>query len=194
VPTGVPIRDVRERLSDAALRVLRRDGADALTSRAVTLEAGLAKGVLHRHFADFDTFLASLVLARIERLDRRSEQLRGSAGSGTVADTVAAALTASLDADSLAVVALVASRRELLARLRLTTPAGVPLLAETTRMIAAYLTAERGLGRIPLGADVDRLAIALVGGAHLLLAGREEAPAAGELRRLVATVLAQAPA
>jgi AcrR family transcriptional regulator len=191
----VPIRDVREQLFDASARVLRRDGADALTSRAVTTEAGLAKGVLHRHFADFDTFLAALALTRIERLDERSEQLRAAAGEGDVADTLAAALTTSLDPDALAVVGLVLSRRELLARLRLTTPTGIPLLAEVTRMVAAYLTAERGLGRVALEADVDRLALALVGAAHLLLAGRDAtrddaASAADEVRQLVDAVLA----
>ena len=70
MPTGVAIRDVREQLFDAAERVLLRDGPSALTSRAVTTEAGCAKGVLHRHFADFDAFLAELVL-RPHRPDRR---------------------------------------------------------------------------------------------------------------------------
>ena len=70
MPTGVAIRDPREQLFDAAERVLLRDGPNALTSRAVTAEAGCAKGVLHRHFADFDAFLAELVLDRIARLGR----------------------------------------------------------------------------------------------------------------------------
>jgi AcrR family transcriptional regulator len=67
VPTGVALRDAREQLFDAAERVLLRDGPSALTSRAVTTEAGCAKGVLHRHFADLDAFLAELVLDRIGR-------------------------------------------------------------------------------------------------------------------------------
>ena len=70
MPTGVAIRDAREQLFDAAERVLLRAGPSALTSRAVTTEAGFAKGVLHRHFADFDAFLAELVLDRIARIDR----------------------------------------------------------------------------------------------------------------------------
>lgn len=44
MPTGVAIRDVREQLFAAAERVLLRDGPSALTSRAVTSEAGCAKG------------------------------------------------------------------------------------------------------------------------------------------------------
>ena len=71
VPTGVHIRDVRDQLFDAAERVLVRDGPNALTSRAVTMEAGCAKGVLYRHFDDFDAFLAELVLDRRDRMEPR---------------------------------------------------------------------------------------------------------------------------
>jgi AcrR family transcriptional regulator len=191
VPTGVPIRDVRGQLLDAARSVLLRDGPDALTSRAVTTQAGLAKGILHRHFAGFDTFLASLVLAQIELLEERAEELRASAGSGTVVDNLARALIAALDPNALAIVSLITSRYELLARLRLTTPTGIPLLAETTKMIATYLTAERGLGRLPIQADVDILALVLVGTAHLLLTGRGDAPPqADEISEIVTTIMA----
>jgi AcrR family transcriptional regulator len=191
VPTGVPIRDVRGQLLDAARSVLLRDGPDALTTRAVTTQAGLAKGILHRHFAGFDTFLASLVLAQIELLEERAEELRASAGSGTVVDNLARALIAALDPNALAIVTLITSRYELLARLRLTTPTGIPLLAETTKMIATYLTAERGLGRLPIQADVDILALVLVGTAHLLLTGRGDAPPqADEISEIVTTIMA----
>src|SRR3954469_21131775 len=92
VPTGVAIRDAREQLFDAAERILLRAGPNALTSRAVTTEAGCAKGVLHRHFADFDAFLAELVQDRIRRLDGHARALLDSAGTGTVADNLTGAL------------------------------------------------------------------------------------------------------
>src|SRR2546430_12390207 len=94
VPTGVHIRDARQQLFDAAERVLLRAGPSALTSRAVTTEAGCAKGVLHRHFADFDAFLAELVLDRVARMDPQAAALREAAGTGTVAGNLTAALTA----------------------------------------------------------------------------------------------------
>jgi AcrR family transcriptional regulator len=165
MPTGVAIRD--EQLFEAAERVLLRDGPDALTSRAVTAEAGCAKGVLHRHFADFDAFLAALVRDRIARLEPPP------AGTGSVADTLAAGLTAMLGPVALAIVGLVTSRHELLERLREATPRGIPLLAEATAAIAAHLDAERRLGRLPESADTAVLAPTLVGTAHLLLAGGE---------------------
>ncbi|MFC6937927.1 TetR/AcrR family transcriptional regulator [Actinomadura yumaensis] len=92
MPTGVAMRDAREQLFDAAERILVRDGPGALTSRAVTAEAGCAKGVLHRHFADFDAFLAELVQDRIARLGRQDAALREAAGTGTVAGNLTGAL------------------------------------------------------------------------------------------------------
>ncbi|MFD0891089.1 TetR/AcrR family transcriptional regulator, partial [Streptosporangium algeriense] len=85
MPTGVALQDVRQQLFDAAERVLLQDGANGLTSRAVTTEAGVAKGVLHRHFEDFDAFLAELVQDRVARLAGQAATLRDSAGTGDVA-------------------------------------------------------------------------------------------------------------
>jgi AcrR family transcriptional regulator len=191
VPTGVAIRDAREQLFEAAERVLLRDGPNALTSRAVTTEAGCAKGVLHRHFADFDAFLAELVLDRIGRLDQQAAALRDSAGTGAVADNLTGALTALFGSVAVAIVGLVTSRDELRARLRRTTPTGIPLLTEATAMIAGYLAAERGLGRIAADADVDVLAPTLIGTGHLLFADRKGVqPRAGAVHRAVASVIA----
>ncbi|MHA6628528.1 TetR/AcrR family transcriptional regulator [Pseudonocardia sichuanensis] len=192
MPTGVHIRDVRTQLFDAAERVLLRAGPHGLTSRAVTTEAGCAKGVLHRHFPDFDGFLAELVRDRIGRLDDQAAALRASAGTGTVADTLAEALTTLFGSVAVAIVALITSRDELRARLRDGRPAGgVPLLAEATAMIAGYLAAERDLGRIPGDADVTTLAPTLIGAGHLLFADRTApAPDADAVRRIVTTVLA----
>jgi AcrR family transcriptional regulator len=162
--------DIEKRAPGAAERVLLRDGPSAVTSRAVTSEARLAKGVLHSHFPDFDTFLASLVLSHLERLEALGEELRESVGAGTVQASLSRTLAEALTPPTLALVSLAWSRHELLERLRLTTPTGIPLLTETTRMITGYLTAERGLGRIPLDTDVDSLAIAVVGGAQLMAA------------------------
>jgi AcrR family transcriptional regulator len=191
VPTGVAIRDARDQLFDAAERVLLRDGPNALTSRAVTTEAGCAKGVLHRHFADFDAFLAELVLNRIARLDSQAAALRASAGTGTVAGNLTDALTDLFGSVALGIVSLVISRDELRARLRQASPAGIPLLTEATAMIASYLTIERELGRIAADADVDTLAPTLIGAAHLLFADREGVPpGAGAVRKLVTAVIA----
>jgi AcrR family transcriptional regulator len=209
VPTGTSIRAVRAQLFDAVERVLLRDGPSALTSRAVTTEAGCAKGVLHRHF---DAFLAEFVLDRANRMDPRAEALRTaagtgtvdrnerietqaaalreSAGSGTVADNLTGALTALFGSVAVAMVALVTFREELRARLRQAWPAGVPVLTEAAAMIGSYLAAERDLGRIAGDADVDTLAPTLIGAGHLLFADRRGAPPeVGAVRKMVTTVI-----
>ena len=191
MPTGVAIRDVRAQLFDAAERVLLQAGPNALTSRAVTTEAGVAKGVLHRHFADFDAFLAELVEDRIARLSRQAAALRESAGTGTVAGNLTGALTDLLGPVAVAIIALVTVRDDLRARLRRAGHPGVPLLTEAAAMLASYLAAERDLGRIAADADVGTLAPTLLGAAHLLFAGRDSPPPPPEaVRKVVTTVIA----
>ena len=192
MPTGVAIRDPRQQLFDAAERVLLRAGPTALTSRAVTDEAGVAKGVLHRHFADFDAFLAELVQDRIARIGVQAEELRSAAGSGTVADHLADALTELFGSVAVTIVGLITFRDELRARLRRSGSVGVPLLTEAAAMIESYLAAERELGRLAADADVATLALMLIGSGHLLFAGRDDAPSEDEVRKVVAGVLAGA--
>jgi AcrR family transcriptional regulator len=191
MPTGVALRDAREQLFGAAERVLLRAGPSGLTSRAVTTEAGCAKGVLHRHFADFDAFLAELVLDRIARIGDQAAALRASAGTGTVAGNLTGALTEIFWPVALGILGLVTFRDDLRARLRQVTPAGLPVLTEAGAMIAAYLAAERDLSRVAADADVGMLALTLIGAGHLLFAGRAGAPPeAAEVRRVVDSVLA----
>jgi AcrR family transcriptional regulator len=187
MPTGVALRDPREQLFAAAERVLLHGGPNALTSRAVTDEAGCAKGVLHRHFADFDAFLAELVLDRIGRLDERA--LRESAGAGTVDDNLTAALTDLFGPVAVAIVGLITFRDGLRTRLRQAGVSGVPLLTQAAAMIAAYLAAERDLGRIAADTDVDTLALTLIGSAHMLFAGQDGPPAPEAVRKIVAAVV-----
>ncbi|SHM48438.1 TetR/AcrR family transcriptional regulator [Actinacidiphila paucisporea] len=191
MPTGVALRDVREQLFDAAERVLLREGQNALTSRAVTAEAGVAKGVLHRHFADFDTFLADLVRDRIRRVEHQATALRESAGTGTVERNLGDALTTLFCSVAVAIVGLVTARDTLRAMLRGSGVNGVPVLAEAADMVAAYLGAERDLGRIAPDADVDTLAMMVIGTGHLLFAGRRPgtAPEAEEIRTVVRALL-----
>jgi AcrR family transcriptional regulator len=174
MPTGVHLRDARRQLFDAAERVLLRDGPSGLTSRAVTDEAGCAKGVLHRHFTDFDAFLADLVLDRATQLQAQASALRGSAGVGTVTDNLTRALTALFGPVPRAIIPLITFRDELRARLRQARPGGgTAILAEVTTAVSAYLADERDQGRIAADADLDSLTLSLVGGGHLLFSGGE---------------------
>ena len=187
------LRDARRQLFDAAERVLLRDGPSGLTSRAVTDEAGCAKGVLHRHFTDFDAFLAELVLDRAAQLAAQAGALRESVGAGTVTGNLASALTALLGPVPMAIIPLITFRDELRARLRQASPGGgTAILGQVTAAVSAYLAGERALGRIAADADIDSLTLSLVGGGHLLFADREPEPGppgAPTVTRFVATAL-----
>ncbi|MFI5695030.1 TetR/AcrR family transcriptional regulator [Kribbella sp. NPDC051586] len=190
LPTGVAMRDAREQLFDAAERVLLRDGPEALTSRAVTTEAECAKGVLHKHFTDFDGFLAELVLDRIRRLDDQAQVLRNAVGQGTVVDNLTAVLTNLFGSVAVAIVSLTISRDGLRARLREAVPTGVPILTEAGHLILDYLTAEQQGGRIPADVDLDSLGLTLIGSTHLLFADRTGVrPTTDQVRAFVASVV-----
>jgi hypothetical protein len=89
---------------------------------------------------------------------------------------------------------LVFFRDELRTRLRRPGADGLPFLAEAREMLSAYLTAERAQGRIAADANVDSLALSLIGASHLLFAGRQRhtLPDPAELEKLIDTLIADA--
>ncbi|MDH6544460.1 TetR family transcriptional regulator [Streptomyces lavendulae] len=171
-PRGVAIPDLRERLFAAAERVVTRDGAAALTSRAVTDEAQCAKGVLHAHFAGLDEFVAALVLDRFAGSARGAEALAGRVGRGAVADNLVDFAVALLDSLDPAVVGLAMTRPTTSLHTRRALEAGEPGFAAMQGSVAGYLEAEREAGRVPEGADPHTIALALVGTVHHLLMTR----------------------
>jgi AcrR family transcriptional regulator len=189
----VPIRDAEQQLFAAAERVLLREGPNALTSRSVTTEAGVAKGLMHRHFADFDAFLAALVLDRIARLDRQATALLSSVGQDAMVDQLTDALVELFSPITVSIVGLIVARPALRSRLRAAGAARIPLLGEGTEMIRAYLDAERRRGRLADEADVGTIAPLLTGAVHLLCTERESAPPESiEVRRIVRAAISGA--
>ncbi len=180
-PRGVAIPDVRERLFDAAERVLAREGAAALTSRAITTEAGCAKGLLHAHFDGLDEFVAELVLDRFARTARRAEELVARAGQSTVADNLVTVALALLHSLSPTVVGLAMTRPGASLRIRQALAAGAPSFTAIQDSITGYLEAEQRLGRFAEGADTSSIALAIVGTVHhLLMTTWADAPAPRE--------------
>lgn len=191
MPTGVHLHDARRQLFDAAERVLLRDGPSALTSRVVAKEADCAKGVLHRHFTDFDSFLVELVLDRMTLLEQRAEALRASVGTGRLVDNIVSALVDLFGPVPMAIIPMITFRDELRAKLREVRPeGGIVVLSDATEAVIAYLVAERDMGRIDADADAEALAMSLVGGGHLLFSDRDsERPGPARIERFVAGVV-----
>ncbi|MFI5663561.1 TetR family transcriptional regulator [Streptomyces sp. NPDC051684] len=168
-PRGVATPDVRERLFAAAERVVQRDGPGALTSRAVTTEAGCAKGLLHTHFAGLDEFVAELCLDRFARTAAKARALSGLTGQGTVAGNVDAVALALFESGGPAVSGLAMTRPAAALRVREALEGGAPGFTAIQEAVTDYLEAERRLGRVPGALDAGTAALTVVGTAHHLL-------------------------
>lgn len=186
VPRGVVIPQVRTVLFDAAERVLQRDGPGGLTGRSITREAGVATGLLYRHFADLDEFLTEFVLDRGQAVARAVSEPLARPGEATVVGNLTAAAEA-LGARLPAMAALVRARASVEERLRgRFDVAAAPGLRHMEDAFAGYLRREQELGRVRADIDPVGLALALVGAAHhLAVAARRD-----ELRRAVTAMTA----
>jgi AcrR family transcriptional regulator len=167
-PRGVAIPNVREQLFTAAERVLAREGPSGLTNRAITGEAGCAKGLLYNHFTDMDEFVAELVIDRLRAAAESAAELPSRAGQSTVVENLDAAL--SMLASSGPMIAGVAVTRPAVStRVRNALERGSPGFAAIEEAFTAYLDAEQKLGRVAGDADTGALALAITGTMHHLL-------------------------
>ena len=167
-PRGVAIPEVREQLFAATDRLLARSGPAGLSTRAITGEAGVANGVLHRHFHDLDTFLAEFTASRLAALADTAAALPARAGHGTVTGNLTDATLALFGSNALALMNLVANRPALRTALEHITTVGSGL-GDVEEHFAAYLDAEKELGRIAPSADTQALAFTLIGAVHHLV-------------------------
>jgi AcrR family transcriptional regulator len=181
----------REQLYDATDRLLGRDGPTGISTRAITDEAGCAKGILHNHFGDLDGFLTAYTRDRIDRITERAQSLPALAGQHTVLDNLATAVVDLFGSGAAAIAALMAARPALQAKLREGVDGRDPVFDDVQRAIAAYLAAEKQLGRLAAeDADVGMLAFTLVGATHHLFFTSGLQPVAPQdVRRVVAALL-----
>ena len=112
----------RDALLDAAVQVIRRDGASALTLDAVASAAGVSKGGLLYHFPSKDALVLGLVCWALDAFERRiAEALALESGPGAFARAWLAASRSEPEEETAlaaALVAVIAQRPELLDPLR----------------------------------------------------------------------------
>lgn len=167
MPRGVAIPELRQQLFTAAERVILRDGPSRLSGRAVTTEAGVAAGLLYAHFTDLDDFLAAYAVDR-SFVVIAAASLTDRAGTGDIAANLADALLAIPRGTLTALARLLVLRPELAARVH-DVLGNETALDAIERAAAAYLEAERRLGRLTEGIDPQAVALALVGALHHLV-------------------------
>lgn len=192
---GVRIPELHEQLFAAAERIMARDGAAGLTSRAITDEAGCAKGVLHNHFDGLDGFLAEFAVSRISRTMDRISGLPEQAGHGTVAGNLTDAAVTMFGSGTVQAAALIMARPALMNRVMAAFEAEGPAFGQLEAVFTAYLEAEQQLGRIPATADAGTLAFTLIGSVHHLFftsGGTQPDPA--QVRKIAVSLIGTGPA
>lgn len=168
-PRGVRIPNIRDQLFDAADRVLERHGPAGLSNRAVTAEAGVSNGILHRHFTDLDHFLAEYIADRLGLIAETATALPAQAGHRTVTENLTNAALAIFGAKGQAVVSLVTARAAAGATAMPHTSGGASGLEHVESAFCRYLEAEKALGRISKDADTPILAFSFLGAIHHLV-------------------------
>ena len=79
-------RRLRAELLEHARTIVRRDGAAALTMRALAAEAGVSVGLPYKVFADRREIVTEIVRGEITTLQAATEELVATAGRGTVGE------------------------------------------------------------------------------------------------------------
>lgn len=91
----VPVAQRRAELAEAALRVMRRDGAWTVTTRAVAIEAGVPHGSVHYAFSSKEAMLQAVIAADTEHAVNYFA--RAGETGGTAVQVLAAAFRAYTD-------------------------------------------------------------------------------------------------
>lgn len=157
--------DTRERILDAAYQVMSTLGLARTTTRQIARVAGYSEATLYKHFSDKTELFLAVLGERMPGLVELLTRLPDQVGQGAVAQRLEEVASQALRfyergfpmlASLFAEPALLARHRQALAAVG----AGPHL---TNELLAAYLRAERELGRIDPSVDPEAGAAMLLG-------------------------------
>lgn len=152
----------RARLIEATLAVVGEGGYARASTRAIAQRAGVAEGTIYRHFPDKTALFFAAALEPNEAMLEWIGGLPTRAGTRSVEANLAEALgrLAELQERVFPLEVAIQADPELAALRRSALSVGDPLPGGPPEAIAAYLAAERDLGRVRL--DVEPADAALV--------------------------------
>ncbi|HEX5996957.1 MAG TPA: TetR/AcrR family transcriptional regulator [Jiangellales bacterium] len=167
---------LRSSLIEHARTLIAREGAAALTMRALAAEAGCAVGLPYKVFADRHEIVAAIVHAELVRLRAACEELLERAGSGTIGGNLTWFAGMFLDSPA------VALSQELLQddalRQRVSASAHDTGLgpAQFPTVLSRYLAAEKHAGRVAPDVDEGAFGFLIASALHNLLVAGEAWP------------------
>jgi AcrR family transcriptional regulator len=176
----------REKIVEAAERVMRERGLARSTTKEIARAAGYSEGTLYKHFESKEDLFLAVLVERIPSFLALVEGLPARVGRGTVRGTLEEVASTALAfyGEIVPMAASIFSEPGLLARHR----EGIHERGAGPRMVnealAAYLDAEKRLGRVREDADPEAAAAMLLGACYQRAFFRsylgEAVPAEGE--------------
>jgi len=156
--------DTRSRLIAATLTVVRREGYQCTTTRAIAAEAGVAEGTIYRHFANKRELCSAAVAEQNAPVMALMANLPSQAGTRTVRAHLVDALTelATLRGDFLPLeIGILSDPKETAQRYSLESLAthGPPV---AFLGLKSYLELEQRIGRIRTDVKAERVAVVLL--------------------------------
>ncbi|MBW8480979.1 TetR/AcrR family transcriptional regulator [Actinomadura parmotrematis] len=152
--------NARERILDAAAEIMRGQGAARATTKEIARAAGYSEALLYKHFRDKNELLLKVLKERMPPMGAALVP-----GEGTVRANLVATARDGLRfyRESFPMMASMASQPALMAATRDGMRSYGAGPHEPVRRLAAYLEAERDLGRVAAGADPAAAAALLLG-------------------------------
>lgn len=178
--------ETRERIVEAAERVVRERGLARTTTKEIARAAGYSEGTLYKHFESKEDLFLAVLAERFPAFVALVEELPARVGRATVRETLQEVATNALAyyGEIVPMAASIFSEPRLLARHReglRKRGAGPWMINET---LASYLEAEERLGRVRKDANPEAAAAMLLGACYQRAFFRsflgEDVPAEGE--------------
>lgn len=176
----------REKIVEAAERVMRERGLARSTTKEIAREAGYSEGTLYKHFESKEDLFLCVLAERLPSFLALAEELPARVGRGAVRETLEEVASKALAyyGQIVPMAASIFSEPGLLARHR----EGVHERGAGPQMInealAAYLDAEKRIGRVREDAEPEAAAAMVLGACYQRAFFRsflgEEAPAEGD--------------
>jgi AcrR family transcriptional regulator len=196
---GATMPTQKDRLIVATERLLCSRGLARVTTRDIAQEAKVAEGALYHHFDDKAELIMAVVLQSVGDFRAILENLSLRVGQDTVRKNLERVAVSAYDFHHriAPMICSLLADQELLARVRAIMTERCIGPAKAASMLAAYLSAERRLGRVAAGVDVQTAAEMLLAAswsrasfAHFYAVGAGRAKAHAHMREAVHALIA----
>ena len=179
--------DLRSSLVEHAEQLVVRDGAAALTMRALAAEAGCALGLPYKVFADRAELVSAILHAQFSRLQNAYDDLLERTGVHTVGDNLAWFAQVLLASPAIELAHEFPADRHVDQTLAASAKKSGTGPAEWEKAVSRYLSAEQRAGRVAQDVDTAAFGFLVAGAVHNLImsGGAYPRPSARRLRQLL---------